>query len=178
MATIERLISEVRRAFGPKRIWLTEYGYQTSPQDRLLGVSHATQARYYSEASLRVYRAPYVDMLVKYMVRDDTYAGGWQSGLFTWTGKAKLSAKAFAMPLAQVSRRGTRTVVWGQLRPGIGAQSYRLRVKRGNRWTWAGGTRRTSSRGYFSVALSAPRGAAVQVWWPRTHSYGAALVVR
>src|SRR4029453_13955174 len=31
MATLERLQREVSRAFGPlKRIWLTEYGYQTS----------------------------------------------------------------------------------------------------------------------------------------------------
>jgi hypothetical protein len=178
MATIERLISEVRRAFGAKRIWLTEYGYQTSPQDRLLGVSHATQARYVSEASLRAYRAPYVDMLVSYMVRDDTFAGGWQSGLFLASGKAKLSAKSFAMPLAQVSRRVSRTVVWGQMRPGKGAQSYRLRVKRGGSWTWAGGTRRTTSRGFFSVALSASRGTAVQAWYPRTQSYGPALIVR
>jgi hypothetical protein len=178
MATLERLISEVRRAFGAKRIWLTEYGYQTSPQDRLLGVSHARQARYLSDASLRVYRAPYVDMLVKYMVRDDTFAGGWQSGLFLASGKAKLAAAAFRMPLAQVSRRGSRTVVWGQLRPGKGAQTYRLRVKRSGRWTWAGGMRRTSSRGFLSVALTAPRGAAVQIWCPRTQSYGAALIVR
>ena len=33
MSTIERLQREVSRAFGPlKRIWLTEYGYQTSPR--------------------------------------------------------------------------------------------------------------------------------------------------
>jgi len=31
MATLERLITEVGRAFGPKRIWLTEYAYQTGP---------------------------------------------------------------------------------------------------------------------------------------------------
>ena len=178
MATLERLISEVRRAFGAKRIWLTEYGYQTSPQDRFLGVSQAKQARYLGEAALRAYRAPYVDMLVKYMVRDDTSAGGWQSGLFLATGKSKLAAKAFPMPLAQVSRRGLRTVVWGQLRPGAGKQSYRLRVRRGGRWAWSGGTRRTNARGFFSVAVSAGRGAAVQVWCPRTKTYGTALAIR
>ena len=39
MANLERLLTEVRRAFGPRtRIWLTELGYQTNPPDRILGV--------------------------------------------------------------------------------------------------------------------------------------------
>jgi hypothetical protein len=178
MATLERLIREVGRAFGRKRIWLTEYGYQTNPPDRALGVSPTKQARYLGEASLRAYRAPYVDMLVAFMVRDDAYAGGWQSGLFTRTGVAKLSAKWFPLPLAQSSRRGTRTVVWGQIRPGSGRQTYRLRMRRGGRWLWVGGTRRTNSRGFFSVALRAGRGTSVQVWHPRSDSFGSAIVVR
>jgi hypothetical protein len=178
MATLEKLISHVRRAFGNKRIWLTEYGYQTNPPDRMLGVSPAKQARYLSEASLRAYLAPYVDMLVAFMVRDDTFAGGWQSGLFTRTGAAKLSAKWFPMPLAQMSRRGTRTTVWGQIRPGSGKQTYRLRMRRGGRWTWVGGTRRTDSRGFFRVVLRSGRGASVQVYHPRTETFGSAIVVR
>ncbi|NUT56429.1 MAG: cellulase family glycosylhydrolase, partial [Thermoleophilia bacterium] len=39
MASLERLQREVGRAWGNgKRIWLTEFGYQTSPPDRMLGV--------------------------------------------------------------------------------------------------------------------------------------------
>ena len=42
MATLERLVSGVGRAFGQgKRIWLTEFGYQTNPPDPYLGVSKA-----------------------------------------------------------------------------------------------------------------------------------------
>ena len=40
MGTLEKLIAEVGRAFGPKRIWLTEYGYQTGRLRR-----HASSAR-------------------------------------------------------------------------------------------------------------------------------------
>ena len=178
MATLERLIAEVRRAFGNKRIWLTEYGYQTRPQDRMLGVTQAEQARYHAEASLRAYRAPYVDMLVKYMVRDDTFPGGWQSGLFLASGKAKLAATAFPRPLAQVSRRGSRTVVWGQLRPGKGAQTYRLQLRRGGRWAWVGGNRRTNARGFFTVAVRAGRGTSIRAWQAADKTYGHVLVVR
>ena len=84
MANLERLLALVSRAFGPKRIWLTEYGYQTNPPDRMLGVSQATQARYLGEASLRAYRAPRVDLLIHFLVRDEAHVGRWQSGLFTF----------------------------------------------------------------------------------------------
>src|SRR5690242_15188909 len=48
MANLPKLVEEVRRDFGPKRIWLTEYGYQTNTAKRY-GVSEAAQARYVSE---------------------------------------------------------------------------------------------------------------------------------
>src|SRR3954466_11951568 len=61
MSTLERLLANVQRAWGPKRIWLTEFGYQTNPPDQFLGVSKATQARYLADAALRAYLAPRVD---------------------------------------------------------------------------------------------------------------------
>jgi hypothetical protein len=57
MADLDRLTREVRHNFPRKRIWLTEYGYQTNPPDRWLGVSAARQALYASAASLRAYGA-------------------------------------------------------------------------------------------------------------------------
>jgi hypothetical protein len=69
MATLPRLLGHVRQAFGTRtRIWLTEYGYQTNPPDRHLGVSYRAQARYLSEAALRTYQAPRVDVLIHYLV--------------------------------------------------------------------------------------------------------------
>src|SRR5262249_5079492 len=69
MATLPTLLTDIGKAFGPgKRIWLTEYGYQTNPPDRLLGVSPDRQALYLSEAAMRAYLAPRVDMLIDYLV--------------------------------------------------------------------------------------------------------------
>jgi hypothetical protein len=165
MADLERLLSHVKRSWGTrKRIWLTEYGYQTNPPDRSLGVSPALQARYLAEASLRAYRAPRVDMLIRFLVRDEAHVGRWQSGLFTIDNKPKLAAFAFPLPLAQVSRRGRVATLWGQVRPGDGRQSYRVRYRRGGRWVWLGGMRRTSRRGYWSLRTTLPRRTAVQVW--------------
>ena len=53
-------------------------------------------------------------MLIQFLVRDEPAVGGWQSGLFTASGKPKLSYHAFALPLAQASRSGSRAILWGR----------------------------------------------------------------
>jgi hypothetical protein len=178
MADLDRLILEVRRSFPGKRIWLTEYGYQTNPPDRWLGVSLASQATYTSAASLRAFQAPYVDMLIHFMVRDDSNPGGWQSGLRKLSGEAKPSYNAFRLPLAQVSRRAARTAVWGQVRPRSGRQPYRLELWRGGRWTSLGAQGLTDSRGVFSQIVPAGKGTKLRIWSPRDRAYSPPLVVR
>jgi hypothetical protein len=178
IATLERLISEVRRSFGPKRIWLTEFAYQTNPPDRFLGVSWPLQARYLAEAARRAYLAARVDMLIHYLVRDDTVLGGWQSGLLTSRGRLKPSYDAFRFPLAQVRRNGSTTVLWGQVRPRSGRQPFQLRIRSGGRWRWLGGVRMTDASGVFAATVRAPRGSTVQIWSPRDQAYGCALPIR
>jgi hypothetical protein len=179
MARLERLVQEVTRAWGPrKRIWLTEYAYQTNPPDRIAGVSQARQARLLAEAALRAYRVPRVDMLVHYLVRDEPELARWQSGLYTFGGRAKLAAKAFPLPLAVAGRSGGATVLWGMVRPRSGRQDYRLQVRRpGSEWAWLGGTRETTPRGYLSVRASLPRGSLVRLWSPADDAFGATVTI-
>src|SRR6266699_1478940 len=72
---------ESPRSGGSARIWLTEYGYQTNPPDRLLGVSQLLQARYIGDAALVAYRTPRVDMLIQFLYRDEPNVDRFQSGL-------------------------------------------------------------------------------------------------
>jgi len=178
MAELERLQKEVRRSFGPTRLWLTEYGYQTNPPDAFLGVSPATQAEYVASAARRVYLAEHVDMLIFFLVRDDSADEGWQSGLYTSDGEEKPSYTAFRLPLTQASRDGTRTVVWGQIRPRSGSQPYRLRTSENGHWSWVGGTRWTDRRGFLTVTLRAPAGSLVQIWSPRDAASSLAVRIR
>ena len=178
MATLERLLREVGRAWPGKRIWLTEYAYQTNPPDRFSGVTPARQARLLSQAALRAFKAPRVDMLIHYLVRDEPQLGGWQSGLFTFAMRPKPAARSFSMPLAVAGRSGGAVVVWGQVRAGSGPQTYRIQVKRpGRGWTWAGGTRTTSPRGFVSVRLSLPKRSSVRLWSADSRVYGLAVPV-
>jgi hypothetical protein len=178
MADLDRLIREVQRNFPRKRIWLTEYGYQTNPPERWLGVPLARQALYASAASLRAYQAPLVDMLIHFLVQDDGRSAGWQSGLRRLNGSAKPAYNAFKLPLAQVSRTGARTVVWGQVRPRSGRQPYRLQQWRSGGWRWVGSKRLTGPRGFFKRTVHAPKGSKLRVWSPRDGVFGPPFAVR
>jgi hypothetical protein len=157
MATLPALIADVGKAFGPKkRIWLTEYGYQTNPPDKLLGVSLAKQAEYLSEAALRTYLAPRVDMLIDYLVQDEPDISRWQSGMLTVNGVEKPSYQAFQVPLTVEKRTKTSVTLWGQIRPGGGDQQYVLQELHGDRWLSVGTAERTSPHGFFTrVVLAA-----------------------
>jgi hypothetical protein len=166
MARLKEIRAYVTRYFGNRPLWLTEYGYQTNPPDRLLGVSQAQQAAYLGQAALHVYRQAGVTMLIQFLVRDEPNVGGWQSGLFTVDGQPKLSYHAFALPLAQSSRVGTRALLWGQVRPGSGRRVYVLQRAAGSSWRAVGGRSRTSVSGTFTRSVALPAGTRVRVFVP------------
>jgi hypothetical protein len=178
VANLSRLSREVQRDLGRRPIWLTEYGYQTNPPDRFFGVSPNTQAQYVSEAAMRTYQLPGVTILIQYLLRDEPLLDRFQSGLFTVSGVAKPAYYAFRFPLAEVKRSGTRTALWGQIRPGKGVRTYRLQIRSGSSWRWSGPTRRTTAAGFFAVTVPAPRGALIRVWSPQQRGYGWPLLVR
>ncbi len=177
LANLPVLLQEVRRDFGGKRIWLTEYGYQTNPPDRF-GVSTARQSQYVSEAALRAKSARFVDVLIHFMVRDEPVLSGWQSGFLTRFGALKPAFFGYMLPIAQVSRRGSRTTIWGQVRPGHGPQVYNLeRLVRG-RWVTVAGYRRTSSRQSYVRVVNAVRGARFRVFSPANRAASRVLTIR
>jgi hypothetical protein len=144
MATMGRLISLLGRDFPRARIWLTEYGYQTNPPDRLLGVSLALQARYVGEAAYAAFRTPKVDMLIHFLYRDEPTLSRFQSGLITLTNAVKPAYHAFQLPLAQISR----STLWGQLRAPDAGSTARLERRVGSRWR-ALATVHGTAAGYF-----------------------------
>jgi hypothetical protein len=176
MATLPAIRHDLTKYFGAKPLWLTEYGYQTNPPDTLLGVSYLKQAQYLGAAALRVWKQPGVTILIQFLVRDEPSLGGWQSGLYTSTGKPKLSAHAFALPLAEASRSGTRVSLWGMVRPGSGARAYVLQVKKGAAWRTVA-TGRTGASGAFARTITAARGTQVRLSSTVLGYPGAALTV-
>jgi hypothetical protein len=67
-------------------IWITEIGYQTNPPDTDQGVSPRDQARYLAEVVRRARQMPGVELLIWFMLRDESIDGranfgGFQTGL-------------------------------------------------------------------------------------------------
>jgi hypothetical protein len=96
LGNIDVLLAQLSRLWGPKHLWITEYAYQTYPQDRLFGVSWAKQAIYLREAYGLARKNKRIDMLIWFMLKDDTNIGlGWQSGLVTARWQKKPAFIAF-----------------------------------------------------------------------------------
>ncbi len=97
LGNLSLLIKEVTRLYGNKRIWITEYGYQTNPPDKIFGVSWANQAKYLTQAYGIAKRNPRIDMFLWFLLRDERRLvnDGWQSGLLTASGAKKPAFAAF-----------------------------------------------------------------------------------
>lgn len=96
MGNIGVLLALITKYYGPKHLWITEYGYQTNPPDKtILGVSWSKQATYVKQAYAIARANPRIDLMLWFLVRDQPQLGGWQSGLETVTGVHKPAWNAF-----------------------------------------------------------------------------------
>ena len=177
MATLGRLLTETQKAFKrPVRIWLTELGYQSNPPDHILGVSPALQATYIAAAAYKAWATPRVDLLIQYLYRDEPGLDRWQSGLETTVGRPRAAMGAFMAPLAEVSRKGSTTTLWGDVRDGNGARPYRLQRLTASGWRPMGSVQRTRADGTLGRVVLAAAGVKLRLLVGGTA--GNVLVVR
>jgi hypothetical protein len=95
LGNFDALVKELTRLYGYKRIWVTEYGYQTNPPDKAYGVSWGDQARYMTEAYEKLRRNARVDVFIWFLLRDEARPERWQSGLYTRGWVRKDAREAF-----------------------------------------------------------------------------------
>ncbi|MFN2468574.1 MAG: hypothetical protein ABR521_10660 [Gaiellaceae bacterium] len=95
LGNIQTLVDEVTRLYGPKRLWITEYGYQTNPPDTFFGVSWNLQASYLKQAFGLARAHPRIDLMLWFLLQDEPVVSGWQSGLLTSGGVQKPAFKAY-----------------------------------------------------------------------------------
>jgi hypothetical protein len=155
----------------PRRtpIYLTEFGIQSRP-DPVYGVSQTRQAEYRAIGEKLAWDVPRVRAISQYLMRDDlprkgsNRYGGFESGLRTSGGRAKLAYKAFRLPM--VARRSGRLVrLWGLVRPHDGAESVDIQYRNGN-GAWRHLKRdRTGSRGYWTYTTRYRSGRSYRVRW-------------
>jgi hypothetical protein len=95
LGNISVLVKELTRLYGKKPLWITEYGYQTRPPDRTFGVAWKTQAKYLAQAYSIARKNPRIQMMIWFLVKDESRLAGWQSGFFSAAGKRKPSYYTF-----------------------------------------------------------------------------------
>jgi len=178
MASLQCLLGNVSRNFGPKHVWLTEYAYKTNPPDRFRGVAPTLQARYVAEAARRVYQAPRVDLLINFLIRDEPVIGRWSSGFFTAREVVKPSFFSFMLPLAEIARRGAQTTLWGQVRPRSGPQPYVLQRRRRGGWPPVGAVGGMGKREFFIGRVFAGPGSRFRMWALLDDTFSPALTIR
>src|SRR5438477_615849 len=98
LGNLNLLTALLTKLYGPKHLWITEYGYQTNPPDHtVFGTTWAKQALYMKQAYAIARANPRIDMMLWFLIRDERSIGGWQSGLETVGGKKKPSWNTFRL---------------------------------------------------------------------------------
>jgi hypothetical protein len=157
-------------------VYLTEFGYQTSPPDHLVGISLAQQSRFLQQGAYVAWRQPRVRNVTQYQWRDEpvTFRGegkpsyaGWQSGLRFVNDRAKPSMFTFRTPfVVDVPPGRRRARLWGQVRPGTGPRGVTvLRLRRGGRSFEPIADLRTDANGYWSREMTVERTAKYRFAW-------------
>jgi hypothetical protein len=162
----------LRNTLGARRrfdLYLTEYGYQTNPPDRFVGVRPEQQAKWLQQGAYMAWRNSRVRNLTQYVWRDEAVGpngAGWQSGLLFRTDRAKPALRGFPQPFwadQTVARRAAR--LWGQVRPGGShVVSVQRRAAGSGRFTTIRRLR-TDARGFFAVRVRVTRRVDYRFTW-------------
>jgi hypothetical protein len=132
LSQLARFGTSLDQWFGRKNIpiWITEYGYQTQPQQPR-GVTYSQQAAY-ARTALNVARNdPRVQMFIWFIFRDDP-TSAWKSGLLAPNGARKPLFTAFSA-LARLldGRNPVVTVKGGTRNPVVRIPVIELRARDG-----------------------------------------------
>jgi hypothetical protein len=158
---------------GDVPLFLTEFGYQSKPDDPL-GVSRAQQGAYLNQAEWIAWRNRDVRTLAQFLLDDDDPPAGrtFQSGLRTNAGARKAAWSAYRFPIhiaRPTVRRGQRLRVWGLPRPAADGSRPRVRVEfrraGTKRWRRLRTVRGDAGKGYVSASLRAPGTGRVRLRW-------------
>jgi hypothetical protein len=185
ISSISRLKAILRSAGSRKRIprnlpiQYTEFGFQTNPPDGLFGVSLDKQAAWINQSDFIAWHDSRVRAVAQYEMRDEASLAAFQTGLRFNDGRVKPSFAAYRLPI-WVERRGSKLLVWGQLRSAADGAVEQVEVQSAPR---AGGPFATvktlpvrSRKGFFNTKLPKRAGVWRIQWTPSTG--GAAVLSR
>ncbi len=133
--TLDRMYAKHRLAKRRMPLWITEFGFQSSPPDH-----YATPLRkipgFQAQSERIAYRNRRVASYSQYPLIDDAALSGFQSGLRFKNGKAKKGVyNGFAHTIYAV-RRGSRVEVFGCERAATAGSAYTIQGRIGRKGKW------------------------------------------
>jgi hypothetical protein len=147
--TLDRLYSKRRLAMRRMPLWITEFGFQSSPPDHF-----ATPLRkipgFQAQSERIAYRNRRVASFSQYPLLDDASLGGFQSGLRLKNGKAKKGVYAGFAHTIYAVKRGSRVEVFGCERAANASSTFTIEGRVGKKGKWKTlATGRPNAFGYF-----------------------------
>jgi len=143
-------LAERGRIARPLPLYVTEYGYESRPDDPFAPFDRDEQATWLSKAAFLAWKDPGTAMFAQFLLRDvDPGESGrqpgtrgfyrdFQTGLYAADGNAKPALQAFKLPFwieRHETASGPVLVAWGMVRPGRGRQPVRVE-QRGDDGVW------------------------------------------
>jgi hypothetical protein len=161
----------------PLPLWITEYGYQTSPPDPFTGVRLSRQGLLTAWGEYIAYRNPRVASVAQYLLVDDKPIDGlansrkgwitWQSGLYTRDMRPKPSLTDYLLPI-HVARSGRFLRVFGAYRAGPNGLRLASQVQfapEGGQYTGVRDQFVDNFRGYLSVRVARRGRGSIRILW-------------
>jgi hypothetical protein len=175
-STLRTLVRRGRLAPAVANLYVTEYGYETSPPDPHAPFGPQRQGPLLAQAEYIATRLPAVRMWGQFMIRDlegDGFGGDWQSGLYFADGTPKPAAATFRTPSYAACVRRGRTklaLVWGRVRGAPSPSQATVEVSAGSAaWraqaSWSSPRLAARARASATVALAADAALTRYVPW-------------
>ena len=177
-ATLDKLVRTGRLAPANRRIYLTEFGYETKGIPGRPRVDERQQARWLTWAEYLAERVPTVRSFAQFLLRDQPPApvrvsqsdkrpyGEYSTGLLNVDGTEKIAARSFLAGLfAQLQPKG-KVLLYGRLRLGPGRKVVVLQRRvRAGRWKQLRRVK-VDGRASFQRTFSHRRGAQYRLTYP------------
>jgi hypothetical protein len=156
--TLDKLGNKRRLVTRRLPVWITEFGFQSSPPDR-----YATPIGkipgFLAQSERIAYRNGRVKSFSQYPLVDDRALGGFQSGLRFKNGKVKKAVYNGFRHGIYARRSGSRVEIFGVERA-AGSGTVTIQSKRGKKGKWKTvGTAGVNSLGYFNRRVKGSRSA-------------------
>jgi len=163
LSRLMRVAARRHRIPGGRGVWVTEFGYQTRPPDRVHGISLWRQARELNESERLFFADRHVRAFSQYELFDAPSVVQYNTGLRFQGGRHKPSYDAFRLPLVVTRLSRNRVEVWGCARPSYGVRRVRLLARRPGGRSKLVARPRTNSQGYFRIRIGR-RSASRLIW--------------